>query len=218
MISYVMLVLIILFVLGIFYFVPVGLWVQSVVSLGVGNITIIDLIRMRLRKIPPRLVVDGIINMHKAGLEHISTSMMETHYLAGGNVANISFSMIAANKANIPLNFETATSIDLAGRDIKTAVETSVYPKVIDAPAAGTLAAVAKDGIEVKARARVPFGPIYPVLWEVPLMKRLLPELEKELSVQSDRPNPTKRYWKIQTQFQSLYWKKAWTQVLLLKS
>ena len=155
MVSYVMLVSIVLFVFIIFYFVPLGLWVQSVVSLGLGRITIIDLIRMRLRKIPPRLVVDGIINLHKAGLEHISTSMLETHFLAGGNVANVTFSMIAANKANIPLEFETSTAIDLAGRDIKTAVETSVYPKVIDAPASGTLAAVAKDGIEVKARARV---------------------------------------------------------------
>ena len=81
--------------------------------------------------------------------------MMETHFLAGGNVSNVAFSLIAANKANISLEFETSTAIDLAGRDIKTAVETSVYPKVIDAPASGTLAAVAKDGIEVKARARV---------------------------------------------------------------
>lgn len=155
MFTYVTLVLVILFVLVFFYFVPVGLWIQAIVSLGLGRITIIDLIRMRLRKIPPRLVVDAIINMHKAGLEAISTSMMETHFLAGGNVSNVAFSMIAANKANIPLEFEASTAIDLAGRDIKTAVETSVYPKVIDAPAAGTLAAVAKDGIEVKARARV---------------------------------------------------------------
>ncbi|SVC63983.1 uncharacterized protein METZ01_LOCUS316837, partial [marine metagenome] len=155
MVTYLMLVFILLFILLFFYFVPLGLWIQAVVSLGMGRITIIDLIRMRLRKIPPRLIVDGIINLHKAGLEQVSTHMMETHYLAGGNVANVAFSLIAANKANIPLEFETSTAIDLAGRDIKTAVETSVYPKVIDAPANGTLAAVAKDGIEVKARARV---------------------------------------------------------------
>lgn len=153
--SIILLVLIALFIILLFYFVPLGLWVQSVVSLGLGRITIIDLIRMRLRKIPPRLVVDGIINLHKAGLEHVSTGLLETHYLAGGNVASVAFSLIAANKANIPLEFETSTAIDLAGRDIKVAVETSVYPKVIDAPATGTLAAVAKDGIEVKARARV---------------------------------------------------------------
>ncbi len=139
----------------IFYFVPIGLWIQGIVSVGIGKITIVDLIRMRLRKIPPRVIVDSIINLHKAGLEVISTGMMETHFLAGGNVPNVAISLIAADKAQIPLDFTTCTAIDLAGRDVKGAVETSVYPKVIDAPVNGTLAAVAKDGIEVKARARV---------------------------------------------------------------
>jgi len=110
---------------------------------------------MRLRKISPRLVTDGVINLHKAGLVNIATDMLETHYLAGGNIQNIVAAMISANKANIPLTFETATAIDLAGRDVKEAVETSVYPKVIDVPQKGYLAAVAKDGIELKARARV---------------------------------------------------------------
>ena len=139
----------------IFYFVPLGLWIQAIVSVGLGEITIVDLIRMRLRKIPPRLIVDSIINLNKAGLESISTGMMETHFLAGGHVPNVTISLIAADKARIPLDFTTCTAIDLAGRDVKEAVETSVYPKVIDAPVKGTLAAVAKDGIEVKARARV---------------------------------------------------------------
>ena len=139
----------------IFYFVPLGLWIQAIVSVGLGEITIVDLIRMRLRKIPPRLIVDSIINLNKAGLESISTGMMETHFLAGGHVPNVTISLIAADKARIPLDFTTCTAIDLAGRDVKEAVETSVYPKVIDAPVEGTLAAVAKDGIEVKARARV---------------------------------------------------------------
>ena len=110
---------------------------------------------MRLRKIAPRLVVDGVINSHKSGLNTISTDMLETHYLAGGTVPNVVSALIAAAKANIPLPFETATAIDLAGRDVKAAVETSVYPKVIDAPRDGYLSAVAKDGIELKARARV---------------------------------------------------------------
>jgi len=144
-----------LFLVIIFYFVPVGLWIQSVVSLGIGRITIIDLIRMRLRKISPRLVVDGVINCHKAGLEQVKTDMLETHFLAGGNVAHVVSALIAASKANIDLNFETATAIDLAGRDVLSAVKTSVYPKVINAPKDGFLAAVAKDGIELKARARV---------------------------------------------------------------
>lgn len=151
----IMLVLILTFVFLLFYFVPVGMWIQGVVSLGVGRITIIDLIRMRLRKISPRLIVDGVINTHKAGLTTVKTDMLETHYLAGGNVTNVVMALIASDKAKIPLTFETATAIDLAGRDIKTAVETSVYPKVIDAPRDGYLSAVAKDGIELKARARV---------------------------------------------------------------
>ncbi|MEE2876735.1 MAG: flotillin-like protein FloA [Candidatus Neomarinimicrobiota bacterium] len=151
----VLLGIIVFALLIIFYFVPLGLWIQGIVSVGLGKITIIDLIRMRLRKIPPRMMVDSIINLHKAGLEAISTGMMETHFLAGGNVPNISIALIAADKAQIPLDFTTCTAIDLAGRDVKGAVETSVYPKVIDAPVSGTLAAVAKDGIEVKARARV---------------------------------------------------------------
>ena len=149
------LVFLILFLVLFFYFVPLGMWVQAVVSLGLGRIRIVDLIRMRLRKISPRLIVDGVINTHKAGLEHISTDMLETHYLAGGNVENIVYALIASSKAKIQLPFETATSIDLAGRDVKSAVETSVYPKVINAPVEGFLSAVAKDGIELKARARV---------------------------------------------------------------
>ena len=149
------LVLIALFQVRFFYLVPLGLWIQGIVSLGMGRITILDLIRMRLRKISPRLIVDGIINSHKAGLTEIKTDMLETHYLAGGNVANVVMALIASDKANIDLPFQTATAIDLAGRDIKSAVETSVYPKVIDAPKDGFLSAVAKDGIELKARARV---------------------------------------------------------------
>ena len=154
-ISLVLLGLIILFLLLLFYFVPIGMWIQAVVSVGLGKVSIVDLIRMRLRKIPPRLITDGVINSHKAGLTHITTDMLETHYLAGGNVANVVDALIASDKANIDLKFETATAIDLAGRDVKTAVQTSVYPRVIDAPKDGYLAAVAKDGIELKARARV---------------------------------------------------------------
>jgi uncharacterized protein YqfA (UPF0365 family) len=153
--SIILLSLLILFVVMLFYFVPVGMWIQAVVSLGLGQITIIDLIRMRLRKIPPRLIVDAVINTQKAGLPNIKADMLETHFMAGGNVVNIVHALIAANKANIPLPYDTATAIDLAGRDVKTAVETSVYPKVIDAPMEGFLSAVAKDGIELKARARV---------------------------------------------------------------
>ena len=88
-ISLILLGLVILFVLVIFYFVPVGMWIQGIVSVGLGKISILDLIRMRLRKIPPRLITDGVINCHKAGLTNIETDMLETHFLAGGNVANV---------------------------------------------------------------------------------------------------------------------------------
>ena len=150
-----MLAMITFTVILILYFVPIGMWIQGIVSLGLGRIRIVDLIRIRLRKISPRLVTDGVINLHKAGLVNIATDMLETHYLAGGKDQNIVSAMIAADKANIPLTFETATAIDLAGRDVQEAVQTSVYPKVINAPMEGFLAAVAKDGIELKARARV---------------------------------------------------------------
>ena len=84
-ISLILLGFVILFLLVLFYFVPVGMWIQGVVSVGLGKISIVDLIRMRLRKIPPRLITDGVINTHKAGLTHIETDMLETHYLAGGD-------------------------------------------------------------------------------------------------------------------------------------
>ena len=139
----------------ILYFVPLGLWIQSGVSIGWGKIGMIKLVIMRIRKIPPRLITDGIINLHRAGLDFVTSEELETHFLAGGNVANVVDALIAADKANIELNFKTATAIDLAGRDVKEAVQTSVYPKVIDCPIDGKVSAVAKDGIELKAKARV---------------------------------------------------------------
>jgi len=139
----------------ILYFVPLGLWIQSGVSIGWGKIGMIKLVIMRIRKIPPRLITDGIINLHRAGLDFVTSEELETHFLAGGNVANVVDALIAADKANIELNFKTATAIDLAGRDVKEAVQTSVYPKVIDCPTDGKVSAVAKDGIELKAKARV---------------------------------------------------------------
>jgi len=139
----------------ILYFVPLGLWIQSGVSIGWGKIGMIKLVIMRIRKIPPRLITDGIINLHRAGLDFVTSEELETHFLAGGNVANVVDALIAADKANIELNYKTATAIDLAGRDVKEAVQTSVYPKVIDCPTDGKVSAVAKDGIELKAKARV---------------------------------------------------------------
>ncbi len=138
-----------------FYLVPVGLWIQALVSIGWGRVPILKLIIMRIRKIPPRQVVDGMINLHRAGLKEIQTEDLETHFLAGGSLAKVIYAMIAADKANIPLTYATATAIDLAGRDVQEAVQTSVYPKVIDCPKTGNISAVAKDGIQLLSRARV---------------------------------------------------------------
>jgi len=137
------------------YFVPLGLWIQSGVSIGWGKIGMIKLVIMRIRKIPPKLIADGIINLHRAGLDFVTSEELETHFLASGNVANVVNALIAADKANIELDYKTATAIDLAGRDVQEAVQTSVYPKVIDCPIDGKVSAVAKDGIELKAKARV---------------------------------------------------------------
>ena len=137
------------------YFVPLGLWIQSGVSIGWGKIGMLKLVIMRIRKISPKLIANGIINLHRAGLTFVTSEDLETHYLAGGNITNVVDALIAADKATIALDFKTATAIDLAGRDVKEAVQTSVYPKVIDCPAEGKVSAVAKDGIELKAKARV---------------------------------------------------------------
>ena len=137
------------------YFVPLGLWIQSGVSIGWGKIGMIKLVIMRIRKIPPKLVTEGIINLHRAGLDFVTSEELETHYLASGNVPKVVNALIAADKANIELDYKTATAIDLAGRDVQEAVQTSVNPKVIDCPKEGKVSAVAKDGIELKAKARV---------------------------------------------------------------
>ncbi len=138
-------------------FLPMfGLWIQALSArAGVG---IFELIGMKLRKVNPRTIVLSRIQAVRAGL-NLSTEELETHYLAGGRVMNVVRALIAANRANIELGWKLATAIDLAGRDILEAVQTSVNPKVIDCPnpASGkvTVDAVAKDGIQVKAKARV---------------------------------------------------------------
>ena len=110
---------------------------------------------MRFRRVPPGIIVSGLIAAKKAGIDEVSGDDLEVHYMAGGNVDKVVDALIASSKAGIELTFAIATAIDLAGRDVLSAVQTSVYPKVIDAPIDGKLSAVAKDGIEVRARARV---------------------------------------------------------------
>jgi uncharacterized protein YqfA (UPF0365 family) len=132
------------------------LYIQALLS-G-ARVSLLSLVAMRLRKVNPAIIVESRINAVKAGL-HISTNELEAHYLAGGNVVRVVQALIAASKANIELNFQRATAIDLAGRDILDAVQTSVNPKVIDCPdprqGQATVAAVAMDGIQLKAKARV---------------------------------------------------------------
>lgn len=143
-------IVIILIILLIFLrFFPIGLWVTALFS-GV-RISIITLLTMRLRRVNPSLIVLNQIKLWKAGLK-IGSNELEAHYLAGGNPTAVSDALIAADKASLNLSFERACAIDLAGRDLVDAIRTSVSPRVIATP---LIAAVAKDGIQVKATARV---------------------------------------------------------------
>ncbi|MEE3335108.1 MAG: flotillin-like protein FloA [Candidatus Latescibacterota bacterium] len=141
---------IIIFVSLFTYFVPIGLWVTAYFS-GVKVSIFRDLVGMRLRKVPPGAIVRPKISAEKAGIE-VPLARMEAHFLAGGHVELVILALISADKANIELTFERAAAIDLAGRDVLEAVKVSVNPKVINTP---LIAAVAKDGIQVKATARV---------------------------------------------------------------
>jgi len=140
---------IILLILIFFYYVPIGLWLTAIVS-GV-KVSLIQLVLMRVRKVPPSIVVNSMINAHKAGIR-LSRDELEAHYLAGGRVNSVVNALISADKANIPLDFKAATAIDLAGRDVFEAVQVSVNPRVINTP---PVTAVAKDGIQLIANARV---------------------------------------------------------------
>ncbi len=133
----------------IFYFIPVGLWFSALVSNV--RISLLQLILMRWRKVPPGVIVTAMINSTKAGL-NLSRDQLEAHYLAGGRVKSVVNALISAEKANMGLDFQTAAAIDLAGRDVFEAVQMSVNPKVINTP---PVSAIAKDGIQLIAKARV---------------------------------------------------------------
>jgi uncharacterized protein YqfA (UPF0365 family) len=139
------LVLLIIFL----YFVPVGLWFSALVS-GV-HISLMQLFLMRFRKVPPGVIVRAMIEGTKAGIP-LNRNDLEAHFLAGGHVASVVHALVSASKANIQLSFNMATAIDLAGRDVFEAVQMSVNPKVINTP---PVTAVAKDGIQLIAKARV---------------------------------------------------------------
>jgi len=134
----------------ILYFIPIGLWFTALLS-GV-RISLLQLILMRWRKVPPTVIVRSMIEAHKAGLAEIKRDELEAHYLAGGHVEQVVHALVSANKANIGLPYNMATAIDLAGRDVLEAVQMSVNPKVINTP---PVTAVAKDGIQLIAKARV---------------------------------------------------------------
>ncbi|MEO9475143.1 MAG: flotillin-like protein FloA [Cyclobacteriaceae bacterium] len=151
----------IIFLFILLYFIPVNLWITAQFS-GV-RVGLFELMFMRIRKVPPSIIVNSLITATKAGLEvsesvndetkrKLKTSDLETHYLAGGNVPQVIRALISADKANINLTFRQATAIDLAGRDVFEAVQISVNPKVINTP---SVAAVAADGIQLVAKARV---------------------------------------------------------------
>ena len=133
----------------ILWMVPIGLWFNALLN-GV-RISLIQLILMRWRKVPPSIIVNSLITGTKAGIK-LNRDQLEAHYLAGGRVTAVVNALISAEKANIPLDFKSATAIDLAGRNVLEAIQTSVNPKVIDTP---PIAAMAKDGIQLIAKARV---------------------------------------------------------------
>ena len=133
-----------------FYYVPFVLWISAKAS-GV-HISLLQLFLMRLRKVPPPVIVSAMIEAHKAGLKNITRDQLEAHYLAGGHVERVVHALVSAEKANIELSFQMATAIDLAGRDVFNAVQMSVNPKVIDTP---SNAAVAKNGIQLLVKARI---------------------------------------------------------------
>jgi uncharacterized protein YqfA (UPF0365 family) len=147
--GFIILVILLILIFILNYFVPLGLWLTAYFS-GV-RVSLFSMIGMRLRKVPPARIIKPQINATKAGLA-LKIPELEAHYLAGGNVDKVVMALISADKANIELSFQRGTAIDLAGRDVLEAVRVSVNPKVIETP---KVAAVAKDGIQLVALARV---------------------------------------------------------------
>ncbi len=142
-------VIVLVLIVGFFIFSALSLWIQALIT-G-ARVGLLNIVFMRIRKVPPKLIVESKIMAVKAGIE-ITSDALESHYLAGGNVMRVVQALIAADKANISLDFRRAAAIDLAGRNVLEAVQMSVNPKVIDTP---TVAGVAKDGIQLKVVSRV---------------------------------------------------------------
>ena len=141
--------IVVVFFIILFSFVPIGLWI-SAISAGV-RVSLTSLVAMRLRRVPPHRIILPLIKADKAGID-VTQDLLEAHFLAGGNVDRVVDALIAADKAKIGLPFDRAAAIDLAGRDVLDAVKVSVNPRVIQTP---SVAAVAKDGIQLISTARV---------------------------------------------------------------
>lgn len=176
-----------------FSFFPVGLAISAGAS-GV-HVGLFQLVGMRIRKVNPHRIVEPLIKATKAGLD-LNLNKMEAHYLAGGNVDRVVNALIASQRAGIALDFEKACAIDLAGRDVLTAVQMSVSPKVIETP---VIAAIAKDGIELRAKAKVTVRVISTVLSAVQAKKRSLPASAKALLPPSVLPSATRMFLKTPT-------------------
>ncbi|MCF6314323.1 MAG: flotillin-like protein FloA [Verrucomicrobiales bacterium] len=149
-------VIVLILIIAVFAIQFIGIYVRAMVANA--KVSFLTLIAMRLRKVPPALIVDSRITAIKAGID-LNTDQLEAHYLAGGSVDHVVLALIAADKAEIPLVYDRACAIDLAvkgtGKTVLEAVRTSINPAVIDCPAVGKIDAVARDGIQVRARARV---------------------------------------------------------------
>ena len=204
-----------------FHFVPFFLWLSAKVS-GV-KVSLIQLFLMRIRNVPPSVIVPSLIEAHKAGLGYITRDNLEAHFMTGGHVQRVVHALVSASKANIDLSFEKATAIDLAGRDVFEAVQTSVNPKVIDTP---PVAAVAKNGIQLIAKARVTVRANIQQLvggaGEDTILAGDLAKYSRASAKVSSRasvlPTLTSRCWKIRTAFPNSYCAKDWTPERLLKS
>ena len=200
----------IIFIVLFFHYVPFFLWLSAKVS-GV-RISLVQLFLMRIRNVPPYIIVPGMIEAHKAGLSNITRDELEAHYLAGGHVERVVHALVSASKANIELSFQMATAIDLAGRDVFEAVQMSVNPKVIDTP---PVTAVAKDGIQLIAKARVTVRANIRQLVGGAGEDTILARVSYLPSV---RPKTTSQYWKTRIQSPNLCSAKVWMPVRLSKS
>lgn len=195
-----------------FNFVPLGLWISAIAA-GV-RVNIFDLIGMRLRRVPASQIVMPLIKANKAGLD-VNVNQLEAHYLAGGNVDRVIDALIAAHRAEISLSFERGCAIDLAGRNVLEAVQMSVNPEVIETP---VVSAVAKDGIELKVKARVTVRANIDRLVGGAGEATIIARVGEGIVTNVVLPTITAKCWKTPTIFPRPYWTKALTQAPLSRS